>query len=407
MNIVEPLVSDIKECPITGDLNYINYLNLGKIPLINGFCNTKEESLNCDKYELQVRYFKKSKLSTLSKSINPEILYSNYLYKSGVSQPYKDHCLEMFNDIKNNYFTPSSVLDIGGNDGTLLEVFKSVGVKNLLNIDMSLNLTEECKNKGIPAINKKWGHKTSTEINKKFNLIITTNCFQHTKEINSFVQGISNTIDEKGIWCLEFPYWKNSMETNQFDQVYHEHVYYYVLTPLITLFSKFNLEIFDISYHEIHGGTLRLKISKKEVYKQTNNCQEFIKQDKLINEKYYLNWSKDIKKHIDQSSSFLKKLKSSGAKIAGFGAAAKGGIYLNSAKIDHTLIDYVVDDTDLKQGKFIPGTGIEIVSREKLKTNPVDYILILAHNFSNHIINSLKDQYEGKFIILIPKIIII
>ena len=109
-----------------------------------------------------------------------------------------------------------------------------------------------------------------------------------------------------------------------------------------------------------------------------------------------------------KSKEFIVSLKEQGYKIAGFGAAAKGCIYLNAAGIDHTHLEYILDDTNIKQGKFVPGTGIEIVSREALKTNPVDYVVILAHNFSDYIIKILKqDGYTGKIIILIPKIKVI
>jgi hypothetical protein len=120
-----------------------------------------------------------------------------------------------------------------------------------------------------------------------------------------------------------------------------------------------------------------------------------------------LSWGDVIESHISDCNGFLRMLKADGSNIIGFGAAAKGCIFLNSAKIDNTILDVVIDDTDLKQDKFIPGTGIQIKSREYLKDNKVDYILILAHNFKDVIIESLKEQYGGRFIILFPQIKII
>ena len=404
----------INKCPITNSTDYFSYLNLGQIPLVNNLNNTKEESLNCDKFELKVNYFHSSRLSILSQAIDPQILYSNYLYKSGTSQPYKDHCNEMewFIDEYLNFKPGDKVLDIGGNDGTLLEVFKKKKeFLDVLNIDMSTNLVEECHKKGIPAINAKWGLGVSKEISSKFNLITTTNCFQHTKDINDFVAGIKNSLDERGIWCLEFPYWKNSLLTNQFDQVYHEHAYYYLVYPLYMLFAKHGLQIIKITPKDIHGGSLRLLISHLGDYNPCGSVDQFINSEKYVNSQYgdrldevYLkNWSDKINNHIKESREVLLDLKNKGFKIAGFGAAAKGCVYLNSANMDHNIIDYVVDDTDIKQNKFIPGTGIKIVSRKKLKEHPVDYVLILAHNFSDYIIKSLKKEYNGKFIIFFQK----
>ena len=197
------------------------------------------------------------------------------------------------------------------------------------------------------------------------------------------------------------------METKQYDQIYHEHVYFYLIEPLKILFEKFGLHIIKAVRYPIHGGTLRLLISKKDFLKACDGVQRLIDEEQLINEQYYKDWGKVIETHISDCNKFLRMLKADGSNIIGFGAAAKGCIFLNSAKIDDTILDVVIDDTDLKQNKFIPGTGIEIKNREYLKKNKVDYILILAHNFKDVIVESLKGQYDGKFIVMFPKIEII
>jgi hypothetical protein len=402
----------INKCPITGDNKSTIYLDLGLMPLVNNLNNTKEESLNCPRYPLAVQLFEESGLSSLTAEIEPNILYQHYLYKSGISQPYIDHCKEMF------WFVDSylqlketdNILDIGGNDGTLLKTFlEKKPYLKVLNIDASENLTKEAIGNGIPSINDYWGAELAKKLNKKFKLITTTNCFQHTSPIESFVEGISMSLEKFGIWCLEFPYWKTSIETNQFDQVYHEHVYYYLVNPLNKLLDKYNLQVIKAVKYPIHGGTMRLLISHKgelgKAWQQDNwSIPPTLDAEKFTVESY-IKWGENIKNNIRKSKEFILSLKDKGVKIAGFGAAAKGCTYLNAAKIDYNIIDYIVDDTNIKQGKFVPGTGIEIVSREKLKTNPVDYIIILAHNFSDYIIKLLKqDGYKGKFIILLPEI---
>jgi hypothetical protein len=407
---------DINECPITYSKDKIVYFDLGLMPLVNNLNDTKEESLNCPKYPLAVHLFKESNLSALTVEVDPNILYSHYLYKSGVSQPYIDHCEEMF-EFVDHYLQleegqNKNVLDIGGNDGTLLKVFlKKKPFLNILNVDASANLTAEAEKEGIPSINDFWGAKFAKQLNKKFKLITTTNCFQHTAPIESFVEGISTSLDKFGIWCLEFPYWKSSIETGQFDQVYHEHIYYYLVKPLTILLDKYNLQVIKAVQYPIHGGTMRLLISHKgelgEAWQPCDSVQKVLdKETFTVND--YTKWGEDIKNNIGKSREFILSLRDKGYKVAGFGAAAKGCIYLNAANIDYNIVDYIVDDTSIKQGKFVPGTGIEIVSREKLKTNPVNYIIILAHNFSEYIIKSLKqDGYNGKFIILLPQIKII
>ena len=399
---------NIQKCPITNSEEYFSYLDLGKMPLVNNLSSTKEESLNCDRFELKLNYFPVSKLSALSQVVDPKILYSNYLYKSGISQPYIEHCKEIYSFCNNklNLSNKDNILDIGGNDGTLLKTFLELNKNlNVLNVDMSSNLIKECIQQGIPSINKKWGLDVAKSISNKFKLITTTNCFQHTKDINDFVKGIEYSLDKDGFWCLEFPYWENSLSTNQFDQVYHEHSYYYLVFSLKILFEKHNLQIVDVSKQNIHGGSLRIIISHKNQFPVLKSVDNFIKLEKeTLNEEYYKKWAINIKQHIDDSKNLLLKLKKDNKSIIGFGAAAKGCVYLNSAGVDHTILDCVIDDTNLKQNKYIPGTGIPIVSRDYLKNNKVDYILILAHNFSEYIIKSLYPEFLGKIIVFSPKI---
>ena len=408
------IAKGLRACPITGKENAIEYFNLGNLPLVNNLCYSRHESLTCSRYPLAVQYFPDSELSTLTHVINPDILYTNYTYKSGVSYPYIEHCEEMFQFL-NIYLqlkAGDSVLDIGGNDGTLLKTFLSLkpGL-DVLNIDASKNLTDLAIKNGVQSLNVFWNSDTASKVNRRFKLIVTTNCFQHTEPIESFVEGISVSLEKFGIWCLEFPYWKTSLETNQFDQVYHEHVYYYTLRPLVKLFEKYNLRIIKAVKYPIHGGTMRLLVTHiGEVGKALQPCSYSIPailETEKIGLEEYLRWGKDIKLHIQRSRDFILDLKKKGKRIAGFGAAAKGCIYLNAMEITDEHIDYVVDDTNLKQGKYIPGTGIKVVDRSALKVQPPDYVLILAHNFAEYIIKSLALEIKAKFIILLPRIKVI
>jgi len=404
-------VTQVINCPITNDSERFTYIDLGEMPLVNNLLDTREESLDCKKYPLAVQYFTKSKLSCLTENIDPNLMFSQYSYKSGVVKAYADHCKEMFwfvdtyLDLKEG----DKILDIGGNDGTLLKSFlEKKPYLDVLNIDASTNLTDLSRERGIPAINKFWGVETAETLNKKFKLITSTNVFQHTPPIADFTEAISMSLDDKGIWCLEFPYWKTNMQTLQFDQIYHEHVYFYLVEPLKQLFDKFGLEIIKAVRYPIHGGTLRLLISKKGYWYVCDGVQKLIDEEQSIDQKYYEDWGEVIEEHISDCNGFLRMLKADGSNIIGFGAAAKGCIFLNSAKIDDAILDVVIDDTDLKQGKFIPGTGIQIKDRTYINENKVDYILILAHNFKDVIIESLRnDGYVGKFIILFPQIKII
>lgn len=405
-------VTEILTCPITNDNDHITYFDLGQFPLVNNLCDTRESSINCNRYPLKVNLFTKSKLSCLSHSVCGELLFSNYLFKSEINIPYIDHCKKMYNSIKELVDLQENdlIVDIGGNDGTLLNSFKQTSEINLnyLNIDPSKNLSKLSEQKGIPVLNEFFSLNTSKKVESKAKVITSTNVFQHLKDTNSFVEGVYHLLEDNGVWVLEFPYWIHDLETNQFDQVYHEHVYYYSITPLKLMMEKHGLKIVKVEKQNIHGGTLRLVMTKQNSDIQPDNSiQDTIDSENKYDVEYYKKWGLQVNEHLDKCKNIISDIKSQGKTIAAFGAAAKGCIFLNACGITHKEIEFIVDDTDIKQGKFMPGTGLEIVSREYLKENKVDYILILAHNFADYIIETFKDEYDGKFIVFLPEIRII
>ena len=171
-------VIEIVKCPITDDSNHITYFDLGEFPLVNNLCDTKEESINCKRFPLRVNLFIESNLSVLSHSVNGELMFNNYLFKSEVNIPYIRHCERMFDYIsgltKLNY--NDCIVDIGGNDGTLLHAFKKMSNIKLhyLNIDPSKNLVKLCEAKGIPVLNDYFSLETAKKVNGKVKVTMAT-----------------------------------------------------------------------------------------------------------------------------------------------------------------------------------------------------------------------------------------
>lgn len=400
--------SYIKECPVTGHDEQIKYFDLGNIPLVNNLCDTREEALNVERFPLNINYYPASGESSLDFAVDSELLFKNYLFKSEVNIPYIEHCKKMFKFIQEyvKITALTKIVDIGGNDGTLLAAFKEVSKKdiNVLNVDPSENLAPLSEAKGIPTLTEFFGVNTVDKIGK-VDVVTSTNVFQHLKDINGFAEGVSKILTKYSIWILEFPYWIHDMKTNQFDQIYHEHMYYHSVTPMKMMMEKHGMKLINITKQNIHGGTLRLVIAKKESKLTPDiTVEAYLQLEKNYGLDYHIKWGEQVQEHIKNSRDFIKKIKNSGKTIYGFGAAAKGCIYLNAMGLTDLYIDYIIDDTDLKQGKFVPGTGIKIVSRDILKEKQPDFILILAHNFADYIMESLKESYSGDFIILIPNI---
>lgn len=400
--------SYINECPITGHDEQIKYFDLGNIPLVNNLCNSREEALNAERFPLNINYYPSSGESSLNFAVDSELLFKNYLFKSEVNIPYIEHCKKMFKFIQEyvKITALTKIVDIGGNDGTLLATFKEVSEKdiNVLNVDPSENLAPLSEAKGVPTLTEFFGVNTVDKIGK-VDVVTSTNVFQHLKDINGFAEGVSKILTKHSIWILEFPYWIHDMKTNQFDQIYHEHMYYHSITPIKMMMEKHGMKLINVTKQNIHGGTLRLVIVKKESKLTPDiTVEAYLQLEKNYGLEYHIKWGDQVQEHIKNSRDFIKKIKNSGKTIYGFGAAAKGCIYLNAMGLTDLHLDYIIDDTDLKQGKFVPGTGIKIVSRDILKEKQPDYILILAHNFADYIMESLKESYSGNFIILIPNI---
>jgi hypothetical protein len=396
----------ITNCPISGNDKSVEYLNLGNVPLVNNLCKTREESFACEKFPLAIQLFPESNLTCLTEFINKDNLFLNYLYRSGVNKPYLTHCAKMYDYLSRimDFKDKDLVIDIGGNDGSLLIEFRKEN-RNLhyINIDCSKSFIEVNDIAGIEYINEYFCGET--QLPYKAKLITSTNVFQHTEPIRSFIQGIECNLSNEGIWCLEFPYILTTLANDNYDQVYHEHVYYFCLKNIVDICKQEGLRVINVSYHDMHAGTLRILSVKESSQRQPDSTiLSFLNLEKTLTEEYCLKWGKQTYIKIGSYKQFIMDLISKGNSIACFGAAAKGCVFLNSCDIDSGLIRFIVDDTPFKQGKFVPGTGIEVVSRKVLKKEKIDYMIILAHNFKEYIINSLKGQYEGKFIVMFPDI---
>lgn len=396
----------IEQCPISGSEESKEYLNLGNVPLVNNLCTTREESLSCQKFPLAIQFFPQSSLTSLTEVVSRDGLFLNYLYRSGVNQPYLDHCVRMYDYLTKyiDFQAMDLVVDIGGNDGSLLVEFRKENRTLLyINVDCSKSFIEINQNLGLQYICEYFDE--NTRLPSKAKLITSTNVFQHLKEIRSFVRGVQRNLSNEGVWCLEFPYILTTLANDNYDQVYHEHVYYYCLKNIIDLLDQECMKVINVSYHDMHAGTLRVLSVKKSSRRQPDDTiDSFLNLEKTLTLEYCTKWGERTHQKIMMFQEFIAKIITEGKTIACFGAAAKGCVFLNTCGIDYTMVRFIIDDTPFKQGKFVPGTGIEVVSRSVLKDNHIDYILILAHNFRDYIIESLKDQYSGKYIVMFPDI---
>ena len=405
------------KCRGCGSSNLIKYLDLGLMPLPNNLFSSSLSAKSADRFPLQVMFCEQCSLSQLSVVIDPSKLFSYYTYRSSVNGGYVSHCRNMAKSLRDKHsLTKDSFhVDIAGNDGTLLKEFKEeIGLK-VLNVDPANNLVAIAEAQGVPSIADFWDKKLAKNIEEKYgkvDLITATNVFAHVDDIKDFLESSKLILNKNGILVIECPYLIDFIENVEFDTIYHEHLSYISVSPIHLLCKELGLKIVDVEKQNIHGGTIRITISHEDsdiniherVLLSINKEEQLGYENKYV----YLNWSKTVNRTVEQFSKGLVSLKKEGKKISAFAASAKGNTLLNSAGINTDVVDYIVDETPEKIGKFSPGTGIPIVHKQELIKNPPDFLVILSWNFKEEIIKKCKELgFEGQFIIPIPEFKII
>lgn len=400
------IVKKHTNCRACGSDKLKVYLDLGDIPLANNLENTQEDAINAERFPLQVMLCEQCGLSQLSRVISPEKLYAYYTYRSDVNEGYKKHCREMAKTLKQRYNLNefSFIVDIAGNDGTLLKEFSYEIGCDLLNIDPAENLTEICKNRGIPAWNVFWNYEIAKALKGQADVITATNVFAHVDNIKDFLEGVKIALKPTGVLVIECPYMGDHLEKMEWTQVYFEHLSYMSVRPVIELCKQVGLHLVNVEHQDIHGGTIRLYISLNQFPAVPDHILYYIFSEEKKTIKTYRKWAEEVNQMIYDLSLEIGSLKYKGAKIAAFSASAKGNTLLNSALLDYRSIDYIVDETEEKIGKYSPGTGILIVTPNALLIDPPDYLIILSWNFKDEIMEKCRKWgYKGKFILPIPK----
>ena len=390
------------------------FIDLGMSPL----CESYIDEANLDKmepfYPLHVYVCDKCFLVQLLEYVSAEDIYSEYAYFSSYSDSWLNHCklyVEMIID-KLNLNTNSQVYEIASNDGYLLQYFKEKEIP-VCGIEPAANIAKTAIRKGIPTVVKFFGRQTAEEVvakGRKADLLLGNNVLAHVPNINDFVAGMKILLDPEGVITMEFPHLLRLMVENQFDTIYHEHFSYLSFTTVDKIFAGHGLKLFDVEQLSTHGGSLRIYAchSENADRRVSNRANELINEEiafgvnKLDTYSTFTEMVKETKRKL---LSLLIDLKRKGNTIAGYGAPGKGNTLLNYCGIYTDFIDYTVDRSHYKQGKFLPGTRIPIFAPEKIKQTKPDYVFILPWNIKDEIIkqNSFIRDWGGKFIVPIPE----
>lgn len=399
----------MRKCRVCGS-EVIRFLSLGKTPLANSFL--KEEQINKieEFYPLEVGFCNKCSLVQLIHIVKPEKMFKNYVYVSSTSKTLRAHFEELAKKIIKIIKNGSTIIEIGSNDGALLKNFDKKKY-NILGIEPSLNIATIANENGIKTLNMFFNEDSAKKISityGKADVVIGTNVFAHIPNLHNLLKALKLLLKQDGFAVFESPYLVDLVSNKEFDTIYHEHVYYLSIKPLIYLFNLHGMELFDVERTKIHGGSIIFYAGIKNKRRVSNRVKALLKSEKnkgFYNIKIYKRFAKEV---VNLKGGLIKvfiRLKRERKKICGFGAPAKGNTLLNYMGIDKSTIDYIVDNSPYKQNLFTPGTKIPIYSPSKLFSDKPDYLLILAWNFAEEIMQEQKEfaTNGGKFIIPIPK----
>lgn len=401
----------IKTCRICKSKNLISYLDLGNMPLANNFI-TKDQIKNEEKLPLNVLLCKECFFSQLSVVVDPEYLFSNYAYRSAISDSFKKHCVELVEELNGKFLKKGDlVVDIASNDGSLLTPFKK-NSNRVLGIEPAKNIAKIANDSNVETISKFWSIDIAKMVLKKYGpakVITAFNVFAHVDDMHGFIKAAKVLLDETGYLIIESPHVLNLIENTEFDTIYHEHLSYLSLKPLQKLIESHGLKIAKVKTYDIHGGSIRMYVEHSSQNRSDGSLQKLIAKEQakgLYGLRYYLHFRSKVEKIKNDLITKVESLKKQGKKISGFAASAKGNTLLNYCKIDHETIDFIFDDTPEKQNKLTPGVHIPIISPKYILEKDPDYLLILSWNFAKEIISKTKPYQTrgGKYILPIPSL---
>ena len=403
------VVRPVDQCRVCGSDRLIRYLDLGMMPLANNLAPSAAAARDMQRFPMQVQYCEDCSLSQLTVVVDPREMFTHYAYRSSVNKGYVRHCRAMAASVGESLgLSPGDlVVDVAGNDGTLLAEFRDELNVRVLNVDPAENIAAIAEERGVPTINDFWSVDIAAQIiaeHGRPKLITATNVFAHVDDVRGFVMAAKQCLEVDGTLILEFPYGVDFIEHREFDTIYFEHLSYVLIEPVVHLARLTELEVFDVQKQNIHGGTVRVFIGNPGEHAVQPSVAAFVDAERkggFHGKGRYIEWRREVDELIRQLSAELRKLKEEGARIAAFAASAKGNTLLNACRLDRRTIAYIVDDTPEKVGRFSPGNGIPIVDREMLKNDPPDYLVILAWNFAKEIIDNTP-EFNGKYVIPIP-----
>lgn len=400
-------------CRICKGGDFKDVLDMGMNPLVNSLIEQKDLSTPEDEFPLVVRQCQGCSLVQLTEVVDSHHIYrdQDYLYFSGDMPGLSDYFKEYAEFIEAVFLSTAKdlVVEIGSNDGTMLKHFKGY---RILGVDPSSNVVVRALAHKIPTLSEFFSHRIAKSIVRDFGkakMIYGNNCIAHIDNLDDIMNGVVELLTNDGVFGVECNYWGGMVTNKNYSLIYHDHFSYFTLMNWVDYAKKFRLRVFDAVITPAQGGSLRLFMDRGE-RKITDRCEKLASQEietHLADYETCVAYEKNVRAEAQKLHNLIRDLRVQQKTIAGYGAAAKGFSVLKLADLGQADIEYFVDDSPAKQGKFTPITHIPVISRKEAEDKLPDYFFLTAPNYEKVIIEKESDFQAngGKFITVDSRII--
>ena len=397
-------IKAITACRACGHESLESLMNFGHLPLANRYLLSPDEK---DFYApLELVLCQSCCCVQLRHTVDPKILFGEYLYASSASGSLAEHFKEYARETVDKLgFKPGEepfIVGIGGNDGCLEREYQNLGFK-VLNVEPSDTMSKLSARRRIPTLNSWFGETVARDIFREYgcaDLITCNHCFAHMPDVRGVVRGVKTLLRPGGTFIFEEAYWPDTVTGSHFDQIYHEHVFYWTLKALDELFWRHDMRIDDVQFRPEQGGSIRVFV-RNERYKQKPELRGRIIAElrgSLYDPVLYQRWWEEIMRWRTKCRDFLRPLES----VSCYGVPAKFTMISEQLGFSTAWIEYAVEDSPLKVGRFTPGSHIPIVAHSYFIDHPTEHCIITAGNYVERIVEA-NPQYKGKWIILKPE----